>query len=87
MTEQQEPIDTADLLALANGLIAGHEAAFDGLEATTVRQKGDLLIFSGDAFLDEQGLPTARSTQVFNVFKFLTVTLSPRYRLSDAHPH
>ncbi|WP_443112771.1 DUF2498 family protein [Erwinia sp. SLM-02] len=78
----QETIDRSSLLALAGQLLADHDDYFVGMAATGVEQKGDLLIFSGDYFLDEQGLPGPRSTAVFNVFKFLTVELSPKYRLA-----
>lgn len=82
MTPTQEIIDRGSLLSIANQMIADHKDYFDGLSASGVEQKGDVLIFSGDYFLDEQGLPGAGSTTVFNVFKFLTVELSPRYRLA-----
>ncbi|MFU9136131.1 DUF2498 family protein [Erwinia tasmaniensis] len=80
--KQTESIDRAPLLQLANQMIADHENYFPGMEATDVEQKGDLLIFRGNYFLDEQGLPSQKSTAVFNVFKLLAVTLSPRYHLS-----
>lgn len=78
---QTQMIDREDLLSLANQLIADHKDYFDGLAATDVEQKGEVLIFRGDYFLDEQGLPGEKSTVVFNVFKFLAVELSPRYTL------
>ena len=34
-------------------------------------------------FLDEQGLPTAKSTAVFNMFKHLAHVLSEKYHLVD----
>lgn len=77
----QTQIDRESLLALANEMIADHKDYFSGLVATDVEQKGDLLIFKGDYFLDDRGLPGEKSTVVFNVFKFLTVHLSPDYRL------
>jgi hypothetical protein len=78
---QTQMIDRDNLLALANEMIADHKDYFSGLAATDVEQKGDLLIFRGDYFLDEQGLPGEKSTVVFNVFKYLTVQLSPNYTL------
>lgn len=80
---QTDPIDRASLLAQANEMIVQHEHYFEGLTVTDVEQNGDLLIFRGDYFLDEQGFPTAKSTQVFNVYKSLAVALSSRYRLID----
>jgi len=78
---QTEAIDKADLLQKANEMIAQHEHYFSGLTATDVEQKGDVLVFRGDYFLDEQGLPGEKSTIVFNVFKFLAVALSSHYYL------
>lgn len=86
MMPTQETIDRSSLLAIAGCMIAEHEDFFDGLAATGVEQKGDVLIFSGNYFLDEQGLPGPRTTTVFNVFKFLTVELSPKYRLAPTAP-
>ena len=40
-------------------------------------------IITGDYFLDEQGLPTAKSTAVFNMFKHLAHVLSEKYHLVD----
>ena len=41
-----------------------------GIEATGVEQRNGVLVFSGEYFLDEQGLPTPKSTAVFNMFKY-----------------
>ena len=81
--KQTEAIGKAALLLKANEMIAAHENYFDGLAASDVEQKGDVLVFRGDYFLDEQGLPGEKSTVVFNVFKFLAVELSPRYHLEQ----
>lgn len=51
--------------------------------ATDVRQNGDVLVFSGEFFLDQQGLPTAKSTAVFNMFKHLAHQLSDKYYLEN----
>ncbi|WP_380177998.1 DUF2498 family protein [Kalamiella sp. sgz302252] len=79
--KQTQAIDKASLLQKANELIAAHDDFFPGLQATDVEQKGDVLVFRGDYFLDEQGLPGKKSTTVFNVFKFLATELSPLYHL------
>jgi hypothetical protein len=79
---QTQTIDRPALLVIANELIAGHKDVFPGLVATDVEQKGDVLIFRGDYFLDEQGLPGEKSMVVFNVFKYLAVELSPLYRIA-----
>ncbi|MBK0000087.1 DUF2498 family protein [Erwinia sp. S38] len=83
MDLDQQTIDRSSLLAIANQMIAEHKDFFDGMATTGVEQKGEVLIFSGDYFLDEQGLPGPHSTAVFNVFKFLAVELSPKYRLDE----
>jgi hypothetical protein len=33
-----------------------------------------VLVFSGEFYLDEQGLPTPKSTAVFNMFKYLAMS-------------
>ena len=45
-------------------------------------QQGEVLVFRGPYFLDQEGLPTAKTTAVFNVFKSLAVELSSRYHLA-----
>ncbi|KAB8313617.1 DUF2498 family protein [Erwinia endophytica] len=80
---QTEAIDKAALLKKANEMMTQHEHYFTGLTATDVEQKGDVLVFRGDYFLDEQGLPGEKSTAAFNVFKFLAVALSSRYHLQE----
>ncbi|VUC83773.1 Protein yciN [Salmonella sp. NCTC 11881] len=54
-----------------------------GIVATGVTQRNGVLVFSGDYFLDEQGLPTPKSTAVFNMFKHLAHVLSEKYHLVD----
>ncbi|MGD1317695.1 DUF2498 family protein, partial [Enterococcus faecium] len=39
-------------------------------------------VFKGEFFLDEQGLPTAKSTAAFNMFKHLAHVLSEKYHLA-----
>ncbi len=80
---QPQLIDREALLRIANELIVDHQDYFVGLEATDVEQKADVLIFRGNYFLDEQGLPGEKSTVVFNVFKYLAVELSPVYCVED----
>lgn len=76
MQNTTQPIDRASLLIEANKLIRDHEDTLAGIEATGVEQRNGVLVFSGEYFLDEQGLPTPKSTAVFNMFKFLAHTLS-----------
>ncbi|KOC87946.1 DUF2498 family protein [Winslowiella iniecta] len=83
MYENTQPIEREALLKKANALIAEHQDYFSGLHATGVEQNGDILVFRGDYFLDQQGLPTRKSTTVFNVFKYLAQQLSSQYHLKS----
>ena len=83
MQETSQPIDKPSLLAEANRLIREHEDTMKGIEATDVTQRNGVLVFSGEFYLDEQGLPTPKSTAVFNMFKYLAHQLSEKYHLVD----
>lgn len=82
MSEKQ-PIARSALLELANQMIREHDDYLAGMEAVDVEEKKGVLVFKGNYFLDQQGLPTPRTTAVFNVFKFLAHKLSPGYTLCD----
>lgn len=83
MQQTIQPIDKKTLLKKANALIVEHEDYIAGIIATDVEQKNGVLVFRGEYFLDEQGLPTPKSTAVFNMFKYLAHELSEKYRLQD----
>ncbi|POP44406.1 hypothetical protein CHU32_03085 [Superficieibacter electus] len=83
MKSETQPIDRQSLLQEANKLIREHEDTMAGIEATGVTQRNGVLVFSGEYFLDEQGLPTGKSTAVFNMFKYLAHELSEKYYLVD----
>ena len=83
MNKETQPIDRETLLKEANKIIRVHEDTLAGIEATGVTQRNGVLVFTGDYFLDEQGLPTAKSTAVFNRFKHLAHVLSEKYHLVD----
>ena len=83
MQSTSQPIDRQSLLALANQMIRDHEDTLKGIEATGVEQRNGVLVFSGEYYLDEQGLPTPKSTAVFNMFKYLAHELSEKYQLAD----
>ena len=78
MNKETQPIDRETLLKEANKIIREHEDTLAG-----VTQRNGVLVFTGDYFLDEQGLPTAKSTAVFNMFKHLAHVLSEKYHLVD----
>lgn len=78
-----QPIGRDALLEEANRLIHEHEDYMAGIEATDVIQKNGVLVFKGEYFLDADGLPTSKSTAVFNMFKYLAHTLSEKYHLAN----
>lgn len=81
MQTPTQAISRKALLEKANALIKEHDDYLAGMQADDVSQQGDVLVFRGPFFLDDQGLPTAKTTAVFNVFKHLAVVLSPHYHL------
>lgn len=81
MQTPTQAISRQALLEKANALIKEHDDYLAGMQADDVSQQGDVLVFRGPFFLDEKGLPTAKTTAVFNVFKHLAVVLSPHYHL------
>ena len=84
MNKETHPIDRETLLKEANKIIREHEDTLAGIEATGVTQRNGVRnCYQRDYFLDEQGLPTAKSTAVFNMFKHLAHVLSEKYHLVD----
>ncbi|MFO6493308.1 YciN family protein [Hafnia alvei] len=83
MFGETTPIKREALLAEANQIIKEHEDYMQGMKATEVEQKGDVLVFRGEFFLDEDGIPTRKTTAVFNMFKHLAHVLSEKYHLED----
>lgn len=79
--ETKESINKTALLELANHIMKEHDDYLAGMEVTDVHEKSGVLVFKGEYFLDEQGLPTAKTTAVFNVYKGLAQALSPQYTL------
>lgn len=75
-------ISEFDLLLIANEAIQQHPDYIKGMRATSVIQKDGVLIFKGEYFLDETGLPTANTTAAFNMFKYLAHHLSKEFILA-----
>ncbi|MEC6795738.1 MULTISPECIES: DUF2498 family protein [Photobacterium] len=75
-------ISINELLMIANQIIQDHKDYVEGMRATSVIEKDGVLIFKGEYFLDDDGLPTAKTTAVFNMFKFLAHKLSPEFTLN-----
>ena len=82
MQKNTQAISRQALLEKANALIREHDDYFAGLEADDVIQQGDVLVLRGPFFLDDEGLPTAKTTALFNVYKYLALSLSSRYRVT-----
>ncbi|MGF1690657.1 YciN family protein [Photobacterium kagoshimensis] len=76
-------ISSNDLLMIANQEIQDHEGFLEGMRATSVEEKEGVLVFKGEYFLDDNGLPTAKTTAVFNMFKYLAHQLSPKFTLEN----
>jgi hypothetical protein len=79
----KKPITKFDLLLIANQIIQQHDDYIEGMRATSVEEKDGVLVFKGDYFLDDGGLPTANTTAVFNMFKYLALHLSKEFSLRD----
>lgn len=57
---EKSPIDRQTLLAEANAIIKSHDDYLHGMAADDVEQKNGVLVFRGEFFLDENGLPTLK---------------------------
>ncbi|MGV3002563.1 YciN family protein [Vibrio sp.] len=79
----KKAISEFELLLIANQVIQEHENYLEGMRTTSVTEKDDVLIFKGEYFLDEQGLPTEKTTAVFNMFKYLAHHLSKEFTLEN----
>ena len=80
---EKKIITSDDLLMIANQLIQDHDNYIEGMRAESVEEKESVLIFKGNYFLDENGLPTEDTTAVFNMFKYLAHQLSKEFTLSS----
>ncbi len=61
-------------------IIQDHDNYIDGMRATSVEEKDDVLVFKGEYFLDD-GLPTTNTPAAFNMFKYLAHHLSKEFSL------
>tara|TARA_Y100001956_G_scaffold2724_1_gene2779 strand:- start:3042 stop:3290 length:249 start_codon:yes stop_codon:yes gene_type:complete len=76
-------ISKFELLLIANHIIQEHDDYIEGMRADSVEEKEDVLIFKGEYFLDDNGMPTANTTAVFNMFKYLAHHLSKEFTLEQ----
>ncbi|KOO05882.1 YciN family protein [Vibrio hepatarius] len=78
---EKKVISKFELLLIANHVIQEHADYIEGMRADSVEEKDDVLVFKGEYFLDENGLPTPKTTAVFNMFKYLAHHLSKEFTL------
>lgn len=78
---EKKVVSQLELLMIANHIIQEHDDYIDGMRADSVEEKDDVLVFKGNYFLDDNGLPTAKTTAVFNMFKYLAHHLSKEFTL------
>lgn len=72
-----------ELLKIANDLIKSDYEYMDGMRADSVTQNGEVLVFKGEFFLNNDGIPTAKTNAVFNMFKKITTIMSKQYKLKS----
>ncbi|MGD8109045.1 YciN family protein [Vibrio sp. TRT 17S01] len=77
----KKAISEFDLLLIANQIIQEHDDYIEGMRADSVEEKEGVLVFKGNYFLDDNGLPTMNTTAVFNMFKYLAHHLSKEFTL------
>ena len=83
MQDNIQYITEKELLEKANDIIRKHDDYIHGMLVNTVEQHRNTLVFKGEFFLDENGIPTTKSTAAFNMYKHLAHVLSEQYRLND----
>jgi hypothetical protein len=49
-----------------------------------VEQHRGVLVFKGEFFLDENGIPSLKSPAAFNMYKHLAHLFSDKYRLQES---
>lgn len=74
-------IAKSDLLELARTMMLEHEEYQEGMSVVDVAEKAGVLVFKGEYFLDDDGLPTPKTTAVFNIYKALAHAFSASYTL------
>lgn len=77
----KKAISSFDLLLIANQILQEHPDYQAPIRATEVSERNGVLVFKGDYFLNENGLPTEKTTLVFNLFKHLAHELSAEFTL------
>ncbi|APC12003.1 MULTISPECIES: DUF2498 family protein [Providencia] len=76
-------ITKEELLEKANDIIKKHDDYIHGMFVNAVEQHRGTFVFKGEFFLDENNIPTLKSTAAFNMYKHLAHVLSEQYQLSN----
>lgn len=79
---EKKVITPFELLLIANHIIQEHDDYLDGMRADSVEEIDEVLVFKGNYFLDDRGLPTEKTPAVFNMFKYLAHHLSKEFTLA-----
>ncbi len=77
----KKAISSFDLLLIANQMLQEQPNYQEGIRTDNVSEKNGVLIFTGDYFLNAEGLPTEKTMIVFNLFKHLAHKLSEEFTL------
>ncbi|EGA68515.1 hypothetical protein VISI1226_09314 [Vibrio sinaloensis DSM 21326] len=78
---EKNVISQFELLLIANHVIQEHDDYLEGMRADSAEEKEGVLVFKGNYFLDDNGLPTEKTPAVFNMFKYLAHHLSKEFTL------
>jgi hypothetical protein len=79
---EKQTVTAQALIELANEALKTHQDYVEGVKVHQVTQMPGTLIFKGESFLDHDGLPTLKSTQAFNLYKWLSHQFKDKYQLS-----
>ncbi len=77
---QRKSISQFELLLIANQIIQDHDDYIEGMRATSVEERDQVLIFKGEYFLND-GMPTQNTPAAFNMFKYLAHHLSKEFTI------
>jgi hypothetical protein len=83
MSSDKQTIKRDDLIVIANSQLREHEDFIEGANVLSVAEQHGVITFKGESFLDKDGLPTAKSTIAFNLYKWLCHHFSNKYTLVD----
>ena len=83
MSNEKQEINSADIIVLASAQLPEHDDFIEGVKVESVSEQHGVITFKGESFLDDEGLPTAKSTTAFNLYKWLCHHFSNKYTLVD----